>query len=162
MNIGIQDKNRKAVVGKRWSGCSIGSWRMNRSFTRRLGNYHWNVKGPHFSELHKFFESQYEELDEIIDETAERARSLGGDSLGTLKEFLTETGLKEKPGDDPEAKKMIAHLLADHEAVIRRLRENLKASADTYQDMETSDYLTGLMEGHEKMAWMLRSFKMPA
>jgi len=154
MNIGIRDKNRKAVVGI-----------LNRILAdeyvlyTKTRNYHWNVKGPHFSELHKFFESQYKELDEIIDETAERARSLGGDSFGTLKEFLAETRLTEKPGDDPEEKKMIANLSADHETLIRQLREDLEACADTYQDMGTSDYLTGLMERHEKMAWMLRSFR---
>lgn len=153
MNIGIADKNRKAVVG-------ILSRLLADEYVlyTKTRNYHWNVKGPNFSELHKFFESQYEELDEIIDETAERARSLGGDSLGTLKEFLSHTRLKESPGHYPEAKKMIASLLADHEAVIRQLREDLEACAETYQDMGTSDYLTGLMERHEKMAWMLRSF----
>lgn len=41
-------------------------------------NYHWNVTGPQFNDLHKFFESQYGALDEIVDEVAERARSLDG------------------------------------------------------------------------------------
>lgn len=153
VNIGIGDKNREAVVSF-----------LNRLLSdeyvlyTKTRNYHWNVKGPEFSELHKFFESQYEELDEIIDETAERARALGGDSLGTLEEFLAHTRLEESPGDYPDAKKMIINLLADHETLIRQLREDLEASADTYRDMGTSDFLTGLMERHEKMAWMLRSF----
>jgi starvation-inducible DNA-binding protein len=121
-------------------------------------NYHWNVTGPDFSELHKFFEAQYEELDEIIDETAERTRALGGRSLGTLSEFLKQTELKENPGEKPEARKMIANLLADHEAVIERLREDVSAAAEKYRDAGTSDFLTGLMEQHEKMAWMLRSY----
>lgn len=119
---------------------------------------HWNVIGPHFNELHKFFEAQYEQLDEMIDEIAERARSLGEKSLGTLEEFLDETRLKESPGSYPNAQAMLADLLADHEAVIRSLREDLRACAEQYGDMGTSDFLTGLMEKHEKMAWMLRSF----
>jgi starvation-inducible DNA-binding protein len=53
---------------------------------------------------------------------------------------------------------MIALLLADHETTIRNLRADLGTCADTYHDMGTSDFLTGLMERHEKMAWMLRSF----
>jgi len=121
-------------------------------------NYHWNITGPDFSELHKFFESQYEELDEIIDETAERARALGGNSLGTLKEFLQHTSLKEVPGNYPDAKRMIGNLLTDHESVIQSLRKNLAACAEKYGDMGTSDFLTGLMEQHEKMAWMLRAY----
>ena len=121
-------------------------------------NYHWNVEGQDFSELHKFFESQYEELDEIIDEVAERARSMGGKALGTLKEFLAKTKLKEFPANYPSANKMISNLLADHESIIQGLRQSLEICNHQYKDMGTSDFLTGLMEQHEKMTWMLRSY----
>ncbi len=121
-------------------------------------NYHWNVVGPQFNDLHKFFESQYEELDDIVDEVAERARSLGGYALGTLAEFMEHARLKEQPVKHPDASGMIANLLRDHEAVIQNLRSDLAACAEKYGDMGTSDFLTGLMEKHEKMAWMLRSF----
>ncbi len=121
-------------------------------------NYHWNVVGSDFSELHKFFETQYEELDDIVDEVAERARSLGGNSLGTLKEFLQHAKLKESADDYPETKKMIANLLNDHEQIIDGLRKSLEICAEQYHDMGTSDFLTGLMEQHEKMAWMLRAY----
>jgi starvation-inducible DNA-binding protein len=43
-------------------------------------NFHWNVEGPQFSELHQLFERQYEQLDESMDEIAERAGALGGTS----------------------------------------------------------------------------------
>ena len=53
---------------------------------------------------------------------------------------------------------MLANLLADHEAVIRTLRGDLETVGDRYRDAGTNDFLTGLMEQHEKMAWMLRAF----
>jgi starvation-inducible DNA-binding protein len=121
-------------------------------------NYHWNVVGPQFNDLHKFFEAQYTELNIVVDDVAERARSLGGWSLGTLAEFSQHTRLKEHPGQYPNAQDMLANLLADHEAIIRYLREDLETVADTYHDIGTNDFLTGLMEQHEKMAWMLRAF----
>jgi starvation-inducible DNA-binding protein len=121
-------------------------------------NYHWNVVGPQFNDLHKFFEEQYNELNDIVDEVAERARSLGGKTLGTLGEFLKHTRLTEPQGEYPEARDMLANLLADHEATVRQLRVDLDTCAETYHDMSTNDFLTGLMERHEKMAWMLRSF----
>jgi starvation-inducible DNA-binding protein len=121
-------------------------------------NYHWNVVGPQFSDLHKFFEEQYNELNDIVDDVAERARALGGNAIGTLVEFLKHTRLKEHQGEYPEAGEMLAHLVADHEATIRQLRMDLETAAKTYHDMGTNDFLTGLMERHEKMAWMLRSF----
>src|SRR5436309_1898796 len=54
-------------------------------------NYHWNVTGPQFNDLHKFFEEQYTELNQIVDDVAERARSLAGWAFGTLTEFFHST-----------------------------------------------------------------------
>jgi starvation-inducible DNA-binding protein len=120
--------------------------------------YHWNVTGLNFSELHKFFEGQYEALDDIIDDVAERARALGGISAGTMKEFLDNTRLKEQPGKNPEAEAMIANLLTDHEHIIQSLRADLETVQTKYHDAGTCDFLTGIMEQHEKMAWMLRAY----
>jgi starvation-inducible DNA-binding protein len=121
-------------------------------------NYHWNVVGPQFNDLHKFFETQYEALEEIIDEVAERSRSLDLPTVGTLAEFLKLARLKEHPGRYPDARDMIGNLLADHETVVRTLRTDLEKVMDEYHDAGTNDFLTGLMERHEKTAWMLRAF----
>ena len=53
---------------------------------------------------------------------------------------------------------MLENLLADHEAIIRQLRADADAAANKFHDVGTNDFLTGLMESHEKMAWMLRAF----
>ena len=121
-------------------------------------NYHWNVVGPQFNDLHKFFEAQYEELDDFVDDVAERIRQLGGKSPGTLAEFSKTTRLKEHPGQRPNARGMLTALLADHEAVIKTLRADLATAMDKFGDAGTNDFLTGLMEKHEKMGWMLRAF----
>jgi len=120
-------------------------------------NYHWNVTGRDFNQLHKFFEEQYTQLDAIIDEVAERVRALGYYSFGTLEQFRQTARLKEQTGDIPPAEQMLNKLLADHETIIRQLREDLRVSNDQYNDAGTSDFLTGLMEQHEKMAWMIRA-----
>jgi starvation-inducible DNA-binding protein len=120
-------------------------------------NYHWNVTGPGFSDLHKFFQEQYEQLDEIMDEVAERVRKLGHFAIGALHEFSKNTRLQE--GEDQSGQgKMIKNLLNDHEAVIRSIREQLDTVNDDFKDQGTADFLTGVMEQHEKMAWMLRAY----
>ena len=121
-------------------------------------NYHWNVVGSDFGELHKFFEDQYEKLEDFMDTTAERARAMGGHALGTLAEFLKRSRLKESPGRYPKAQAMVTDLLADHEAIIQSMRKDLQTCQDKHGDAGTADFLTGLMEEHEKMAWMLRSY----
>ncbi len=151
-NIGIQDSDRKSVV--QILNALLADEYVLYTKTR---NYHWNVTGPQFNDLHKFFQAQYEELDASVDEIAERARALGEKSVATLAEFVKNTRLKESPGDYPSAQAMLANLLADHEAVIRTLRVGAEEVAKR-NDMGTNDFLIGLMEKHEKTAWMLRSF----
>ena len=78
--------------------------------------------------------------------------------MATLSEFVEEARLKEHPGQYPTAEEMLENLLADHETVIRQLRADADIAASKYHDAGTNDFLTGLMEHHEKMAWMLRAF----
>ena len=152
-NIGLSEEQRDGVV-------KILNTLLSDEylFYTKMRNYHWNVVGPQFNDLHKFFEAQYEVLNEVVDDVAERARSLGGKAFGTLAEFAQHTRLKEQPGKQPAALTMVANLQADHETMIRALRADLETVMEKYNDAGTSDFLTGLMEKHEKMAWMLRSF----
>jgi starvation-inducible DNA-binding protein len=120
-------------------------------------NFHWNVIGMQFSELHKFFESQYEALSDVIDEIAERIRALGEPALGSLAEFVKFARLQESPGRTEKGDEMLSQLLHDHQALIRQYRAEIGKVTDKHGDVGTGDFLTGLMEQHEKMAWMVRS-----
>jgi starvation-inducible DNA-binding protein len=121
-------------------------------------NAHWNVSGPSFFELHKFFETQYEALDVIIDDIAERVRSLGHFALGSLKDFLSVTHMGEENHDFSNPNQIIQTLVNDHETIIRIIRNDITPISDKHKDLGTADFVTGVMEQHEKMAWMLRSF----
>jgi starvation-inducible DNA-binding protein len=151
-NIGISEKNC-ATVGELLNTLLADEFVLYTK-TRR---FHWNVVGSDFGELHKFFEDQYEALDDIVDEVAERARALDVTSAGSLEEFAELTRLEEQAGKNPDAKGMLSALAADHESVIRSLRKDLETAAEL-GDAGTNDFLTGLMERHEKMAWMIRSY----
>lgn len=118
---------------------------------------HWDVVGPQFLELHKVWDTQYEKLNLIIDEAAERIRQLGGFPLATLEGFLAATELEESPGQVPRATDAVSILLVDQERVIRSLRDTIEQT-DELGDIGTSDFLVGNMRKHEKMAWILRSF----
>jgi starvation-inducible DNA-binding protein len=151
INIGIADNDR-AEVNKILSKVLADEYVL---YTKTR-NYHWNVIGPQFSEYHKLFSDQYEALDGDIDEIAERIRSLGAKTPATLAEFAKTSRLEEHPGVYPDAPTMISNLLADHESVIRTLRADVE-SCVKYNDAGTADFITGLLEKHEKTAWMLRA-----
>ena len=120
-------------------------------------NAHWNVEGIDFSAKHIFFEGQYEQLDETMDSVAERIRQIGEYAPATLSQFLRLTHLTEQSREKNDSAGFIKELLADHENIIIFLRENVDRFANEFHDYGTSDFITALMETHEKMAWMLRS-----
>lgn len=122
----------------------------------KLRNYHWNVTGIHFQPLHTLFEEQYTLLANSIDEIAERIRSLGYFTPGSLENFKSIARLEESGHLNGKAEAMLKNLLKDHEAIIRILRKDIE-TAENAQDAGTADFLTALMEEHEKMAWMIRA-----
>jgi starvation-inducible DNA-binding protein len=150
-DIGVKDDARKKLV-------ETLNMRLCDEYVlyTKTRKYHWNVIGPRFHQLHEFFEEQYEALDEMVDEIAERARQLGGKSLGTLDEFARYSSINEEPGQNPDAQTMISTLLKDQETIIKTLRKNAD-EAEELEDMATNDFFLEAVEKHEKMAWMLRA-----
>jgi starvation-inducible DNA-binding protein len=118
-------------------------------------NYHWNVTGPQFNDLHTMFMTQYTELWTSVDLIAERIRSLGHFAPGGYKAFAALSAIKEDE-NVPAAAKMVENLLAGHETVARTCREVFPA-ADRANDQPSIDLLTQRLQVHEKTAWMLRS-----
>ena len=118
-------------------------------------NFHWNVEGPQFIELHKLFEAQYTQLSEFVDQIAERSRALGGYALGSAAELLRHATLKEQSGRVPSERDMVSQLAQDHAALSKRLAQTVAACQ--VSDPGTADLLTGMIEEHDKTAWMLRS-----
>jgi starvation-inducible DNA-binding protein len=120
-------------------------------------DYHWNVTGPEFHSLHVLFESQYEQLAKWIDDIAERARSIGVGARGNWADLAKSARTSADPGIGLPGEHMLSELLALHEEMIVQLRTDSGACIERYKDSGTADFLTGLMERHEKTAWMLRS-----
>ena len=119
---------------------------------------HWNVTGESFMELHKLFENQYKQLEESIDEIAERIGKLGQKTIGTMLEFSKLSSLKEHPGKYSLSKELLEELLGDHETLIIQLRKDIVHSVKKNKDAGTADFLTRLMEQHETTAWILRRY----
>jgi len=150
-NIGLKEKDTAAVAKM-----------LNRLLADenvlyiKVSNAHWNVEGPDFHAQHLFFETIYDELAELIDEVAERVRAIGHYAIGTMKEFLEVTQLTEMKYNKNDSQGFIKELLNDFESLIITLREDIKLAED-HEDAGTEDFLVGILEKHEKTAWMLRA-----
>ena len=152
INVGLSDEQRQGIVSS-----------LNRLLADehvlyiKTRNYHWNVVGTRFHSLHEFFEEVYDQLAETIDEIAENARQFGGFASGTMTEFLQLARLKETPGRIPDQTEMLRDLLNDHEQVIRSLREDIEQADEEFNAPDAADFLTSVLEQHNKIAWMTRS-----
>jgi starvation-inducible DNA-binding protein len=153
INIGLTEPQRQGVIDL-----------LNRDLADaylllvKTKKFHWDVIGPQFLTLHKLWEQHYNTLTVNIDACAERIRTLGGYPVGTMRGLLELTSLSEHPGDIPMATEMVDILIENHEHVIRNLRDHIDLCSDNFHDQGTADFLTGLMEQHEQIAWMMRSF----
>ncbi len=120
-------------------------------------NFHWNVTGPQFRELHLMFEEHYTELATAVDEIAERIRTLGVVAPGTYQQFAKLSAIKEIE-EIPAAEDMVTILTQGHEQVVKTCRAVLKTSQKA-DDESTSALVSDRMRIHEKTAWMLRATK---
>ncbi len=152
-NIGISEKNLSGITTLLSSVLSN-----NMTLYIKTRKYHWNVTGENFMELHQLFEVQYKQLEKSIDEIAERISKLGGNTIGTMKEFSELSSLEEAPGNYPPAIDMIVDLLKDHETVIIQLRKYIAECTDGLEDAGTADFLIGLLKEHETISWTLRRY----
>lgn len=119
-------------------------------------NYHWNVEGIQFREIHKLLEDLYNELFKHIDEVAERVRTVGGRPVATMGEILEMARLKEASQNKHTIHEMLQDLLQDHDSLIRTLRAGAE-QCEELGDYGSNDQLTSLLRETEKLAWMLRA-----
>ena len=118
-------------------------------------NFHWNVTGPQFRELHLMFEEHYTEMAIAVDDIAERIRTLGVSAPGTYRSLAEYSKVEEVEGV-PAASAMATILTKNHEQVIKTCREVLKIAQDA-DDESSVALISDRMRLHEKTAWMLRS-----
>ncbi|OQY95484.1 MAG: DNA starvation/stationary phase protection protein [Sphingobacteriales bacterium UTBCD1] len=151
-NIGISEKDKKAVAAI--LNVILADEQILYNKTR---NYHWSYEGSNFMEMHKFYEGQYSELEEMIDEIAERIRMIGHFPEGRLKDYLRVTSLQEQDYTTSQ-EEQLKNLLEDHESIIINMRKVADTIDTVHKDAGSADFVTGLMQHHEKMAWMIRSY----
>lgn len=150
IDIGITETHREAVATELKK-------LLADSYTLYLQthNFHWNVTGVRFRDLHLMFEEHYTELATAVDEIAERIRSLGVFAPGTYQAFSQASAI-EPVENIPTAEEMVTILMQNHEQVVRTCR-NALAVAQEADDESSASLISDRMVIHEKTAWMLRA-----
>jgi starvation-inducible DNA-binding protein len=150
IDIGINQNDREAIA-EHLKNLLADSY----TLYLQTHNFHWNVTGPLFNQLHLMFEGHYTELAIAVDDIAERIRSLDVAAPGTYRAFSSLSSIEEIDGV-PDANEMLRILTKGHEQVVRTCREAL-AAAQAADDESSAALISDRMRIHEKTAWMLRA-----
>lgn len=123
---------------------------------QKLRNYHWNVKGSDFFDLHEQFEQKYNEARENIDEIAERIRVFGRTPLSLMRDYLEVAEIKET-GTDLESEIMVREILSDYRILLEYMFEVVEVASDL-GDSGTEEMIKTFIHNIEKHHWMLSAF----
>lgn len=123
-------------------------------FYRKLQNYHWNIKGKHFFVIHAKLEEYYNEVNEQIDEIAEHILALGGQPLGTLKDYLNTTKITEAENKKVDYDLVFNEIRKDFSTLLQDSID-IKNSADEAGEHKTSALMDTIIEDYSKKIWML-------
>lgn len=123
----------------------------------KLHNYHWNVVGEGFFTLHAKLEEIYNGINDEIDVIAERIMMIGGKPLASLREYISNSTLKEADSNDIKSKELIESVLSDFKVLLEDSK-NLYSLADNNGDAVTSSVIENSISNYEKNIWMLNSY----
>ena len=124
---------------------------------RKVQNYHWNIVGAGFFSVHEKLEEYYDAINTQIDDVAERILSIGGRPLGTLKDYLEITTIKEAENKEISILEAVADVKKEFEAMLKLVKE-VKEVADEENDYGTSALVDEYISTYEKNLWMLNAY----
>tara|TARA_R110002051_G_scaffold8316_2_gene35087 strand:+ start:17071 stop:17532 length:462 start_codon:yes stop_codon:yes gene_type:complete len=125
-------------------------------YYQKLRNFHWNVKGHHFFQLHVQFEEMYNDSKIKIDEIAERILTLRFQPLSNYSDYLDNASLKESKSNLKD-EAMMGALIKDNDLLLKQMRKTVELASEA-GDEGTIDMLGAYIRELEKNTWMLESW----
>lgn len=127
-------------------------------YYQKLRNFHWNILGENFFDLHNQFELMYDDARIKIDEIAERILTLRYQPVSNYSDYLSKSNLKESKSNLTDHE-MVSRLLEDHGDILKQMTKVVKA-ADDAGDEGTIDLVGAYIRELEKTSWMLDAWRM--
>jgi starvation-inducible DNA-binding protein len=117
-------------------------------------NFHWHMSGPHFRDYHLLLDEQADQLFEMTDDIAERARKLGETSLRSIGDISRHQRLEDNNEDFVPPITMLAELLSDNRNLTQSLRETHEV-CEKYGDVATASLIENWLDQTERRTWFL-------
>ncbi len=128
-------------------------------FYRKLQNYHWNIKGEDFFNIHAKLEELYDDVNEQIDEIAEHILIINGQPLGTMHDYLEVAQIKEAQNKKICSRKIFETILEDY-CTLSENAIKIKEDADNEKMYATSALMDEYISDFGKKTWMIRQYLM--
>ncbi|WP_297762425.1 DNA starvation/stationary phase protection protein [uncultured Muriicola sp.] len=125
-------------------------------YYQKLRNFHWNILGKNFFDLHQQFEDMYTDARTKIDEIAERILTLRYHPMSNLSAYLETATIEESTGKLQDTE-MVAEILKSHSIILKQMTE-VKSKADAVKDEGTIDLIGAYIREMEKVSWMLNAW----
>jgi starvation-inducible DNA-binding protein len=127
-------------------------------YYQKLRNFHWNIVGKNFFDLHVKFEEMYNDAKLKVDEVAERILTLRFQPVSNFSDYLKSSNLQESPSEISDIE-MVKALLKDHGLIIKQMQQVVE-KADAAGDEGTIDLIGAYIADMEKTSWMLDAWTM--
>ena len=124
-------------------------------FYRKVQNYHWNVQGKDFFNIHAKLEEYYDEINEQIDEVAEKMLMIDIQPLGTMKDYLANSTIKEAENAKIDENSVYPILIKDYDTLLNQVK-TIKKQADDQNRYMMSSFMDELISSYKKHLWMLK------
>ena len=122
----------------------------------KLQNYHWNVIGKGFFTTHEKLEEYYDEVREQIDEVAEHILSLGHQPLGTMKDFMENSKIREAKNEQIKSIDIMENVIHDLQELKQKAVQK-KQEAEDKEYYATSTLMDDYLANYSKKIWMLNA-----
>jgi starvation-inducible DNA-binding protein len=125
-------------------------------YYQKLRNFHWNVLGKNFFDLHNKFEEMYDDTKIKIDEVAERIITLKYHPISKLSDYIEVSRIKESSPLLTDVA-MVETIIEDHKILIEQLSK-VNNKAEKAKDDGTIDLIGAYIRELEKSTWMLNAW----
>jgi starvation-inducible DNA-binding protein len=117
-------------------------------------NFHWHMTGQHFRDYHLLLDEHTEQIFDLTDDIAERARKIGGTTLRSISDITQHQRLKDNNDENVTPKEMLTELTADNQALTSYFRAAHEV-CDKYNDVATASLIENWIDETECRTWFL-------
>ena len=124
------------------------------TFYSKTKNVYWDMTRRHFRDYHLLLDEQADQLFEMTDQIAERARKIGGTTLRSVSDIWRHQRLKDNEKEILTPRDMMAEIHRDNRELTGFLRLTHE-TCEKHNDIATASLIENWVDQAERRSWFL-------